>query len=173
MLAAISMLAYNFSVTLPLFVTRALGAGEGTFTMLYAVLSCGSVASALVIAHRNLVTMRDIIRGAALFGGGLLLLAVVPGVALAVPAVFLVGAASILYMTSTTGIVQVHGRRDMHGRVLALQMVFLGGSAAVGGPFLGWIADTVGARALMIVGSAACLAAAAFGAAIAATREDS
>jgi hypothetical protein len=158
------MLAYNFNVTLPLFVTRGLGAGEGAFTLLYSVLSFGSVVSALIVAHRNLVTMRDIVRGAALFGVSLLLLSVVPGVGAAVPAAFLVGAASILYMTSTTAIVQVKGRRDMHGRVLALQMVFLGGSAAVGGPVLGWIADTAGARALMVIGGIACLGAAGFGA---------
>jgi MFS family permease len=168
MLGVISMLAYNFNVTLPLFVTRALGGGEGTFTMLYAVLSSGSVVSALVIAHRNLVAMRDIVRGAAFFGASLLLMAAVRGVAAAIPVSFLVGAASIPFMTSTTAIVQVRGRRDMQGRVLALQMVFLGGSAAIGGPLLGWIADTVGARALMIIGGAACLGSAAFGAAMAA-----
>jgi MFS family permease len=168
MLAAISMFAYNFNVTLPLFVTRGLGAGEGAFTMLYSVLSFGSVVGALVVAHRNLVTMRDIVRGAALFGVALLLLSVAPGVGVAIPAALFVGAASILYMTSTTAIVQVEGRRDMHGRVLALQMVFLGGSAAVGGPFLGWIADTVGARALMVIGGVVCLGAAGFGAVTAA-----
>jgi len=164
MLAVISMLAFNFSVTLPLFVTKDLGAGEGAFTMLYSVLSFGSVVTALVVAHRNLVAMRDIVRGAALFGVALLLLSVVPGVALAIPAAFLVGAASILYMTSTTAIAQVQGRHDMHGRVLALQMVFVGGSGAVGGPLLGWIADTVGARALMVIGGVVCLGAAGFGA---------
>jgi MFS family permease len=51
MLAAVSMLAYNFNVTLPLFVTRGLRAGEGTFTMLYSVMSSGSVVSALFVAH--------------------------------------------------------------------------------------------------------------------------
>jgi MFS family permease len=164
MLAAITMLAYNFSVTLPLFVTRGLGAGEGTFTMLYSVLSFGSVVSALFVAHRNLVTMRDIIRGAGLFGIALLLLSVVPNVPVAVPAVFLVGTASILYMTGTTTIVQMEGRREMHGRILALQTVLLGGSAAVGGPVLGWIADHFGARTLMVIGGLVCLWAAAFGA---------
>lgn len=163
MLAAVSMLAFNFNVTLPLFVTRGLGAGEGTFTMLYSVLSCGSVVSALVVAHRKFVSMRNIVRSAAAFGAALLLLSIVPGVGVAVPAVFLVGATSILYMTSTTAIVQVEGRRDMHGRVLALQMVFLGGSAAIGGPVLGFIADSIGARFLMVLGGIACLAAAAFG----------
>src|SRR6185295_993041 len=137
---------------------------EGTFTLLYSVLSFGAVVSALAVAHRKLVSMRDIILSAAAFGVTLLMLSIVPGVGLAVPAAFLVGGASILYMTSTTAIVQVEGRRDMHGRVLALQMVFLGGSAAVGGPFLGWVADSFGARSVMVLGGIVCLGAAAFGA---------
>ena len=163
MQAAVSMLAYNFNVTLPLFVTKGLGAGEGTFTMLYSVLSFGSVVSALVVAHRTLVTMRDVVRGAAALGVSLLLLSMVPGVAWAVPAVFLVGAASLLYMTGTTTIVQLEARRDMHGRLLALQTVLLGGSAALGGPLLGWIADTAGARMLMVIGGVVSLGAATFG----------
>ena len=163
MQAAVSMLAYNFNVTLPLFVTKGLGAGEGTFTMLYSVLSFGSVVSALVVAHRTLVTMRDVVRGAAALGVSLLLLSMVPGVAWAVPAVFLVGAASLLYMTGTTTIVQLEARRDMHGRLLALQTVLLGGSAALGGPLLGWIADTSGARMLMVIGGVVSLGAATFG----------
>ena len=163
MQAAVSMLAYNFNVTLPLFVTKGLGAGEGTFTMLYSVLSFGSVVSALVVAHRTLVTMRDIVRGAAALGVSLLVLSMVPGVAWAVPAVFLVGAASLLYMTGTTTIVQLESRRDMHGRLLALQTVLLGGSAALGGPLLGWIADTSGARMLMVIGGVVSLGAATFG----------
>jgi predicted MFS family arabinose efflux permease len=163
MLAVVSMLAYNFNVTLPLFVTRGLRAGEGSFTMLYAVLGSGSVLSALFVAHRNLVSMRDIVRGVAFFGVALLLLAGVPGVKTAIPVVFLVGGTSVLYMTGTTTIVQMEARRDMHGRVLALQTVLLGGSAAIGGPMLGWIADHIGARALMILGGLACLSASTFG----------
>jgi MFS family permease len=170
MLAAISTLASNFSVTLPLFVTRGLGAGEGIFTIIYSVLSFGSVVSALVVAHRNLASIRHIVRAAAVFGVALLLLSAVPNVGIAIPAAFFVGAASIPYQTSTTALVQVEGRRDMHGRVLALQMVFFGGSAAVGGPFLGWIADRAGARALMVIGGIACLGAAAFGAVTAGAR---
>ena len=94
----------------------------------------------------------------------MLLLAAVPGVGAAVPAVFLVGMASILYMTATTAILQVEARPEMHGRVLALQTVLMGGSAALGGPLLGWIADSAGARSLMVIGGLTCLAAAGFGA---------
>jgi MFS family permease len=164
MLSAIVILAYNFPVTLPLFVTRALHSGEGTFTILYSVLSGGSVTSALIVAHRNMVSMRDIVRGAALFGIALLLLSAVPNVGAAFPAAFLVGGTSILYMTGTTTIVQTEARRDMHGRVLALQTVLLGAGAAFGGPFLGWLADTVGVRPVIALGGLVCLGAAGGGA---------
>jgi MFS family permease len=164
MLSAIVILAYNFSVTLPLFVTRALHAGEGMFTILYSVLSGGSVTSALIVAHRNMVSVRDIVRGAALFGIALLLLSAVPNVWAAFPAAFLVGATSILYMTGTTTIVQTASRREMHGRVLALQTVLLGAGAAIGGPFLGWLADTAGARVVVALGGLVCLGAAGAGA---------
>ncbi len=58
----------------------------------------------------------------------MLLLAFVPGVVFAVPAVFLLGMASVLYLTATTAIVQVEAKPEMHGRVLALQIVLMGGA---------------------------------------------
>jgi MFS family permease len=162
MFAVISMVT-NFNVILPLFVTGALHSTGGIFTVLYSVFSFGAVVSALIVAHRNLVGMRHIIRSTLAFGFAMLLLAVVPGVRTAVPAVFLVGMASILLLTVTTTIVQVEAKPEMHGRVLALQIVILGGSLALSGPFLGWIADLFGARVLMAIGGFTCLAVAAFG----------
>ena len=61
-------------------------------------------------------------------------LASVPGVPAAVPAVFFVGMASVLYLTATTTIVLIEAQAEMHGRVLALQMVLMAGTAPIGGP---------------------------------------
>jgi MFS family permease len=163
MLAAIGTLAYNFTVTLPLFVTRALHGSEGIFTVLYSIFSLGAVASALVVAQRAMVRMRHIVFGAFALGVTMLLMAIVPDVGFAVPAVFLVGMASILYMTATTAIIQVEGRPDMHGRVLSLQSVIFIGTTPIGGPILGWLSDRLGARSPIVVGGVVCLAAAAFG----------
>ena len=163
MLAVIGTLAYNLTVTLPLFVTHALHSSEGVFTILYSVFSTGAVVSGLLVAHRRLVEVRHIIIGAVGLGVALLGLPAVPGVGFAVPAVFLVGMTSILYMTSTTAIVQVETVPSMHGRVLALQTVLIVGTAPIGGPFLGWLADAFGARAPVVLGGVACLAAGAFG----------
>jgi len=163
MLAAIGTLAYNFSVTLPLFVTDGLHTSSTVFTVLYSIFSAGAVVSALVVAHRSLVQMRHVILGAAALGVTMLLLASVPGVATAVPVVFLVGMASILYLTATTTIVQVEGKPEMHGRVLALQTVLMVGTTPIGAPFLGWLADAVGGRVPLVLGGVVCLIAAAFG----------
>ena len=163
MLISIYMLAYNFTVTLPLFVTDALHSTGSVFTILYSVFGFGAVVSALVVAQRSLVKIRHVISGSIALGFAMLLLAFVPGVLAAVPAVFLVGMASILYLTATTAIVQVEAKPEMHGRILSLQTVVIGGSALIGGPVLGWVADTMGGRAPIILGAIVCLAAATFG----------
>jgi MFS family permease len=163
MLAMIGTLAYNFSVTLPLFVTRTLHSSESVFTLLYSIFSLGAVICALLIAHRQMVRMRHIIYGALGMGVSMLALASVSNVPTAIPLAFLVGMASILFMTSTTAIVQVEARRDMHGRVLALQMVFVGGTSVIGGPLVGWLADAVNGRAPIYLGGAVCLLAGVFG----------
>ncbi len=164
MLAAIGTLSYNFSVTLPLFVTRTLHSTETMFTILYSVFSFGAVLCALLVAQRNLVRMRNIVQGAAAMGVAMLLLAFARHLALAMAAALLVGMASILYMTGTTAIVQVEARPGMHGRVLALQTVFIAGTTLIGGPVCGWLADAMGGSAPLILGGIVCLLSAAFGA---------
>jgi MFS family permease len=163
MLAGIGTLAYNFNVTLPLFVTQALHGSDSEFTIIYSVLSAGGLICGLFVARRGIVTLRQVVYGAGVFGVAMLVFSASPSVALAVPISFLLGAASIFYTTTTTAIVQVTARPDMHGRLLALQTVLLVGSSAFGGPISGWLADTFGARSLMVIGGAVCLLAAGAG----------
>ncbi len=164
MLAAIGILAYNFTVTLPLFVTGALDSNEAAFTLLYATYSFGSVIAALIVANRGLVSVRTIVIGAALLGICMLVLGVLPNVASAFPVMFLLGGASILYMTSTTANVQVVARPEMHGRVLALQSSLMIGGTLFGAPILGGLAVVAGTRMPILLGGAVCLLAAGFGA---------
>jgi MFS family permease len=163
MLAIIGSLAYNFTVTLPLFVTDSLHGTAGDFALLYSILGFGALVSALIVANRNLVRIRHVIGGAVAMGVAMLVLAIVPSVVTAMPVVFLLGLTSILYMTSTTAIAQVEAEPAMHGRVLALQAVLLVGTTPIGGPLLGWLADVAGARTPIVLGGLACLAAGAFG----------
>jgi MFS family permease len=93
----------------------------------------------------------------------MLCLATVPSVGFAIPAAFAVGLASILYMTSTTAIIQVEADPALHGRILSLQTFIIGGTACIGGPILGWLADAMGARVPVILGGVVGLLAAGWG----------
>ncbi|HSC32204.1 MAG TPA: MFS transporter [Gemmatimonadaceae bacterium] len=163
MLAVIGTLSYNFSVTLPIFVTRVLHGSDETYTLLYSVFSVGAVVCSLVVAHRGFVRLRDLVLGAAALGVTILALAATSSSWLAMVLIFPVGMASIAYMTATTTIVQMESRQDMHGRVLALQAVLIIGPTAVGGPLLGWLADLLGGRAPLILGGIAAIIAAGIG----------
>jgi MFS family permease len=163
MLAIIGVLSYNFTVTLPLFVTRSLHGSYGSFTLIYSLVGFGSLVGALLVANRRLVKITHVIGGAAALGVTMLVLSQVRSVALALPIAFALGLASIIYMTSTTAIVQIETVASMRGRILALQTILLIGTTPVGGPILGWLADAAGARLPLVIGGIACLVAGAFG----------
>jgi predicted MFS family arabinose efflux permease len=162
MIALIGTLSYNFNVTIPLFVTNSLHSTIGKFTLLYSIFSVGAVVSALIVARKNLIKMTHIIFSAAVLGVTMLMLAVAPSVGVAIPIIFLVGMSSIMYMTATTTMIQVESKQEMHGRLLGLQSVFLIGTGVIGGPFSGWLADTMGARAPIMFGGIVCLITALF-----------
>jgi len=163
MFAAVGLFSFNLRVALPLFVTRSLHGTEVAFTILYSISSLGAVVGGLVVAHRRLVELRHVVSGAMGLGVAMLLLSAMPTVLAAAPVVFLVGGTSIVYMISSTALAQVDIRRDMLGRVLALQTALMGGASLVGGPVVGRLADLAGARMPIALGGGVCLAAAGLG----------
>jgi MFS family permease len=163
MLIVVGTLGYNLNVELPLFVERSLHQGDSTFTFLYTLFSIGALASALVVANRQLVHLRNVLIGSTCFGIALLLLAVTPSLGVAIPVLLALGVSSILYFTATTAIVQVDADPSLHGRILALQTVLLVGTAPIGGPIDGAIADAFGARAPLLLGGFAALGATVWG----------
>jgi len=164
MLAVVGTASYNFTVVFPLFVEHTLHGNDGSYTLVYTVFSAGALVGAFVVADRRSVGVRNIVTGAGAFGATMLVLAAAPNVGATLPIVALVGVTSIAFMTATTAIVQVRADPRMHGRVLALQTILLIGTTPVGGPIMGAIADRVGARVPLVIGGAAALLAALFGA---------
>jgi MFS family permease len=90
-------------------------------------------------------------------------MAAVPSLALACLVGLAVGFGSISFLTASTAIAQLRADPSMRGRVLALQaMVFLG-STPIGGPLVGWVCESFGARWGIVVGAASCVAAGGWG----------
>jgi MFS family permease len=162
-MAIIGTLTFNFQVVIPLFVKRTFHGTDATFTLLYSVISVGSLTGALATARRRSVSVMQIVIAAAFFGVADVAFALSPNLRASFPLAFLVGVTSIAFMTASTTIVQVRSNPDMRGRVLALQaMVFLG-TTPIGGPITGFLSDRYGARTGLWVGGAAALAAAGWG----------
>jgi MFS family permease len=163
MMAVVGVFAFNFAVVFPLFVTQDLGGTDTAFTILFSIVSVGSLAGALATARRRSIDVRIVALTALAFGVPMLALALVPNLAVACAIGMFIGFGSIAFLTSSTAIVQTRADPMMRGRVLALQgMVFLG-STPIGGPILGWICEEYGARWGIVVGGASCLLAGAWG----------
>ncbi|HKE74075.1 MAG TPA: MFS transporter [Acidimicrobiales bacterium] len=163
MLMVVGTLSYNFTVAFPLFVEKGLGGSDGGYTLVYSMFSVGALVGALLVARRSTVTIRTVAAGATALGVAMIVLSAVPSVALAAALAAAVGAASVAYMTATTAIAQLRTDQQMLGRVLAIQTVLLIGTTPIGGPILGALADSAGARAPVLIGGVAALAAAALG----------
>jgi MFS family permease len=166
MMGVIGTLSYNFQTVFPLFVTRDLDGSDATFTVLFSVVSIGSLAGALVAARHTHVGVRRVSLSALAYGSAMAAMAVAPGMAVAVVLGLLLGVASITFLVSSTAIVQVKAAPDMRGRVLALQAMLFLGSTPVGGPIVGWVADHFGARYSIGLGAAAALGAGLWGLAV-------
>ena len=163
MMAIVGTLAFNFQVVMPLLVKRTFDSNDAMFTVLFSVVSVGSLIGALSTARRTEIKVRHIIVASIAFGVTMLLMAVTPTLAIAFPIGIALGWASISFLTASTAIVQVRAAPEMRGRVLALQAIVFLGSTPIGGPILGVVSQELGPRAGIALGGIACLVAAAFG----------
>ncbi len=163
MLGVVGVLSYKFNVTIPLLVAQGLGGSDAEYTFVYAVFSVGAIIGALGAAYRSDVRLGVVVGGCTAFGVTMFALAAVPGIGWVYPAALAVGVASMVYMTTTSAIVQVVARPSMHGRVLALQSVLMIGTNPIGGPILGAVSDRFGARMPIVVGGVVASGAAAWG----------
>ncbi|HET9772522.1 MAG TPA: MFS transporter, partial [Acidimicrobiia bacterium] len=143
--------------------TRDLHGSDVTFTWLLSVVSVGSLIGALASARRTSIDVRTVSRNAVVFGVGLALLTFAPGQPSAFALGFVVGLGSILFMTAATAITQLAADPSMRGRVLALQAIVFLGSTPIGGPIVGAVAESFGARYGIAIGAVATLGAAGFG----------
>jgi MFS family permease len=163
MMAVVGTLAFNFQVVMPLFVKEDLAGDDRTFTLLFSVLSVGSLLGALATARRTTIGVRQLVVACVAFGATMIVLAATPTLAFAFPVAVAMGWSSIGFMTASTAIVQLRADPVMRGRVLALQAIVFLGSTPIGGPILGAVCEAFGPRAGLLLGGCAAMAAAAFG----------
>jgi predicted MFS family arabinose efflux permease len=163
MLGLVSVMAYNYSVILPLLTKSVFGRGGGAYGALSAAMGAGALAGALVMAGRSRPSTRLLVASTFAFGVATLVLAVAPGYYTAAALLVGIGAAAMLFNGSTNALLQLNAGHAMRGRVMALWAVVFLGSTPIGGPITGLLVRSLGVRWAIAIGGVATLATAAYG----------
>jgi MFS family permease len=160
MMALVGTLAYNFQVVLPLLARFTFDGGAATYTALAVAMGAGSVIGALATGARGRVGPKLLVGSALAFGLLAAVAAGAPTIALEVAVLVPLGVAAVMFAAGVNSSLQLAVEPAMRGRVMALySMVFLG-SAPIGGPISGWLAETIDPRASLLLAAVAALAAA-------------
>lgn len=156
----IGTFGFNFPIWLSAFADGVFDAGPGTYGLLNSLIAVGSVTGALLAARRTTTRQRVLVGAALMFGLLEVAAALAPAfwmfAALMVP----IGIFSLTFNVTANSSVQLATDPAMRGRVMSLfMMVFVGGTP-LGGPLVGWLTDTYGARVGFVAGGLVSAAAA-------------
>jgi MFS family permease len=128
-----------------------------------AAMGVGAVFGGLVMAARGRTGLRPLVLSALVFGFAMALAATAPGLEVELIALAFAGGASISFMATGNSTLQLTAAPAMRGRVMSLWFVAFQGSTPVGGPIIGWVMASFGARAGLGLGAVTCVAVSAAG----------
>lgn len=132
---------------LPAVAEDVFGVGSAGYGLLSATSAGGAVAAGLLVGwlRRRLGPWRLVVVSGAVFGVGILALAVTPSFLVAVAVVIPLGAGLLVFQTATQALLMALSDVTFHARVQGLVMLSFGGFGVVALP-LGLLADVIGVR---------------------------
>jgi MFS family permease len=160
MLFLVATFGLNFSIFISTMAVTVFHAGASQYGLLTSMMAAGSVLGALMTATRANPGIPVLLAAAATFGLGCALAAAMPSYLLFGSALVIIGIAAQTLTTSTNSFVQTSTEPAMRGRVIAILLAVIAGGTPIGGPIVGWIADSFGPRWALGVGAASGLLAA-------------
>jgi MFS family permease len=159
MMAVIGCLTYEFQTTLPLIAGTTFHGDARTYGYLTACMGAGAVVGGLAAAGRRHRGFAALVATSGLFGGAVLAAALAPSIWVEAVLLLLVGAASVTFLSLGNATLQLGSEPAMRGRVMSLWSVAFLGSTPIGGPLVGLVGGTLGARYALGLGGLAALAA--------------
>jgi MFS family permease len=163
MLFLIGTFGLNFPIFISTMSVSVFHAGAHEYGFLTSLMAVGSVSGALLAARRERPHIALLLAGAAIFGFGCAMAAIMPKPWLFGLALMVVGLSVQTFTTSTNGLVQLSTEPAMRGRVMAIYLAIALGGTPIGAPIVGWVADTFGPRWALGVGASGGFAAAIVG----------
>ena len=159
MMTLVGMLTYEFQVSLPLMAQHTFNAGASGLAFLTGSFGLGAVIGGLAVASQRKNTPSLLIVTGSLFGLTVLGAAFMPTLLLSGLLLLLAGICSIYYTSLGNTILQLTSSPQMRGRVMSFWSIAFLGSTTIGGPLVGWVAQTAGDRWGLALGGFAALAA--------------
>ena len=161
LVASMSTLGLNFSITLPVLVRTAFHGGPTAYGLLTTAIACGAVLGAvLAAAQSGQPSIRRLLGSALAFGVVEVLVGLTPDCPTAAVLLAPAGFLTLSCTTSANTILQLSTSPELRGRVMGLYTLALLGGAPIGGPLMGLLADWWGPRAPIVIGGASVLLAA-------------
>jgi MFS family permease len=160
MMALVGLLAFNFSVILPVLADKTYHGSGGTYGLLTTLLSVGSVAGSFAVGLVRHPRRIYLVFTALAFGVGLTGTAFAPNVPVACVTLLLTGLAAFSFVTMASTTLQLHSAPGYRGRIMALWVFVYIGTTPLGSILAGAITSAGGTRAALLTGAAACLVAA-------------
>lgn len=154
--AIASLFGFNFQVLLALLATQTFHRDGTLYGLLMSVFGAGAVLGSLLVASWNDPTIRRVGITGAVFGLALFGLSTAPALPFAFAAAGVLGIMFSVFLTSCSSYLQAHTGEGFRGRVMALYSVAFLGTAPIGGPLAGWIAEITSPRVGLLVGAIAC-----------------
>jgi MFS family permease len=159
MLFIVGMLTFEFQVSLPILAQYTFSSGASGYAFLSACLGLGAVVGGLAVASQRKQSPALLVIASFLFGATVFTASIMPTLYLSGLMLVFAGASSIYFTSLGNTILQLNSSPQMRGRVMSFwSMAFLG-STTIGGPIVGWFAETAGYRWGLAIGGIAALAA--------------
>jgi MFS family permease len=163
MLFLIGTFGLNFPIFISTMAVSVFHAGAGQYGLLTSVMAIGSIMGALLSARRAKPRIALLLAGAAIFGLGTAVAALMPNYGLFGVSLIVVGVSAQTFTTTANSAMQLSTEPVMRGRVMAIFFAIALGCTPIGAPLVGWVADTFGPRWALGVGGASGVAAALVG----------
>jgi MFS family permease len=162
LLALVSLVGMPYSVLMPIFAGKILRGGAHTLGFLMGASGVGALYGAARLAARKTVLGlgRLVPLMAGVFGGSLIAFSFSHWLWLSLPLMFMTGLGMMQQMACSNTILQTIVPDGRRGRVMSYYTMAFFGMAPFGSLFAGTLANRIGAPETLMIGGAACLAAA-------------
>lgn len=153
----------NFPIFLSTMCVSVFHQGARAYGLLTSIMAVGSVTGALLTATRSRSSIAHVLAGAACFGLGFSIAAIMPTYVLFAIPLVVIGVSAQTFTTSANSTLQLSSEPTMRGRVVAIFLATAVGATPLGAPLVGWVADRFGPRWALGLGAAGGVAAALIG----------